>query len=212
MARQRVPRSRQSGLKNAMATEVSGDGSGSKSAASATIQRKVRTVDKNKTKDGPGSRPGESGKVFHALQMHERPRNVPQVGFLAPRHVLGSAFRQALCVQLPALENPQPVLVLEARVGQHLAWIVEVSCGLHDQFIDMRVHALFLAHIVSQQRQPVTWSSGKESAENQRLGGSSRQQPHTIACGLARSVARQAGVSDPAIHCDRVAHDIVASF
>jgi hypothetical protein len=52
-----------------MATEVSGDGSGSKSAASATIQRKVRTVDKNKTKDGPGSRPGESGKVEQGKSM-----------------------------------------------------------------------------------------------------------------------------------------------
>ena len=61
--------STQIGLKNAMANEVSGEGSGSKSAASAMTQRQASTVDKHKTKDGSGSRPGESGKVEQGKSM-----------------------------------------------------------------------------------------------------------------------------------------------
>lgn len=52
-----------------MANEVSGEGSGSKPATSAMIQRKARTVDKHKTKGGSGSRPGESGKAEQGKSM-----------------------------------------------------------------------------------------------------------------------------------------------
>jgi hypothetical protein len=46
-----------------MATEISGDGSGSPPDSSMSIQLKKSAVDKSKTKGGSGSRPAESGKV-----------------------------------------------------------------------------------------------------------------------------------------------------
>jgi hypothetical protein len=69
LAQRQVPHRTQTGLKNDMATDVSGDGSGSKSAASAIIERKASTVDKHKTNDGPGSRPGEPEKAEHSKPM-----------------------------------------------------------------------------------------------------------------------------------------------
>ena len=69
MAQRQVPHRTHIGQKNDMATDVSGDGSGSKSAASAIIERKVSTVDKHKTNDGSGSRPGESEKADQSKSM-----------------------------------------------------------------------------------------------------------------------------------------------
>lgn len=46
-----------------MGTEISGDGHGSPSEASTLIQLKKSAVNKDKSKDGSGLRPGESGKV-----------------------------------------------------------------------------------------------------------------------------------------------------
>lgn len=52
-----------------MATEISGNGSGSPSEAYTIIQLKKSTVDKHKTNDGSGSRPGEAGKVEQSKSM-----------------------------------------------------------------------------------------------------------------------------------------------
>jgi len=52
-----------------MAKEVSGEGSGSPSASSAMIELKKSSVDNHKTKDGSGSRPGESGKAEQSKSM-----------------------------------------------------------------------------------------------------------------------------------------------
>jgi hypothetical protein len=69
LAQRQVPHRTQIVLKNDMATDVSGDGSGSKSAASATIERKVSTVDKHKTNEGSVSRPGDSEKAEQSKSM-----------------------------------------------------------------------------------------------------------------------------------------------
>lgn len=52
-----------------MATEISGDGSGSPPDSITSIQLKKSAVDKSKAKDGSGSRPAESGKIEQGRSM-----------------------------------------------------------------------------------------------------------------------------------------------